>query len=166
MRYRREGEFFAKPASGYKRFDRLSHLKPKSESMPLPLNELSKGVNALAGSYPDDASLTDLRIPPSSLSKANYEAYGFSLNCNPPEDWAEFYNKLESTRKKYLSTAMDKAVRAGFTSVGEIRKATIEEMLAPKAHGSSKPRLNEKSALFLKKCFEVQENKAADNNAS
>jgi hypothetical protein len=39
-------------------------------------------------------------------------------------------------------------------------------MLAPKAHGSSKPRLNEKTALFLKKCFEAQEKKISDTNAS
>jgi hypothetical protein len=166
MRYRREGEFFAKPASRYSRIDRLSHLKPKKESVPLPLDELSTKVNALAGKFPDDTSLFDLRLPPPSLNKKSYEAYGFSPNCNPPEEWAEFYTELESTWKKYLSTAMDKAIRSGFTSTGAIRNAAIEEMLVPKAHGSSKSRLNEKTAQFLKKCFKAPQNKISGTNTS
>lgn len=151
MTLRREGEYFARGGYGERSSERSS---PKKDRKPVLTGEFSGEVNGLVKEYPDTTRLGDLRVPPSSLGRRDYAIFGFIQDCNPPEDWESFYVGLDTSKKRLLSSALDRAMRAGFSTVGTVRKATVEKLTAPKAPGKKHPRISDSMAVFLKKSFD------------
>lgn len=132
----------------------------RKDSTLLPLDTFAEEVRKKAGFLPDNVRLIDIIPPPSHItSKKRLDSYIEKTLYDPPWGWEEYMSQFPSRSRSFFSRAVGSAIDVGYQTVGGLRGALYEELLAAKVspetrrYITSRP-LTENQATFLKNAFE------------
>ncbi len=125
----------------------LADLTPRRKQVT---DEFLTGLNQVIGQLPDEIRLFDLlprKLPYTRL---------YQRQVNPPAGWEEYRNSLPAFGgRPILSFTINKAIKAGYTSLGDIRETSYREMIDPPVDSLHQP-LGRVSATILKRGFEKE----------
>ncbi len=125
---------------------------------------LAHKIYDLTQRYPGSTLLGDLRLAPPTMRWQDFRHNGFSFITYPPDSWGPFYLSrdenfgLNAKERKNFSYALKIAMETGFSSIQQIREASVETLQEGLPTGGlpqrlRKTKLSEEKATFLKKAF-------------
>ncbi len=149
----------------------VAEIRRKDHAVLLPLDAFAADVRKKAGLLPDDVRLINLIPPPSFvITKKALALYIEEFEYNPHSGWNEYLSQFRGQLRGFFTRATNYAIDVGYQTVGELRRALYEELVAAQVLPATQRyfpgrKVTQVQAAFLKIAFEEfpEENSPGDS---